>query len=92
MTTKHSSIAALRRQAETCARTLKQAERGEHPGVKFGHKIAEARKRGSFRFGIVMDDKVITLDLPWITIRETTEAGLVEYIVGLMQERRERAH
>jgi hypothetical protein len=33
-----------------------------------------------------MDDKVITIDLPWATIRATSEVGLAEYILNQMRE------
>lgn len=52
-------------------------------------KIAAARDRESVRFGVVMDDKVLTIDMPWATIRETSTAGISEYILRQMQEARD---
>lgn len=71
---------------------LKAAERGEKIDVRFAAKISEARGRDSFKFGIVMDDKVITVDMPWETIRATGEAGLSEYIIKQMKNSRITAH
>lgn len=85
MTTKHSPAAALKAQADQIAHTLKRAERGQKIDVRFAEKIAEARGRESLKVGIVMDDGVVTLDLPWSTIREESEAGLSAFIVGQMR-------
>lgn len=92
MTTKHSPVGQLKAQARKIAATLKAAERGHKIDVRFAEKIAAARANPSLKVGVVMDDKSITLDLPWRTIRETSEAGLVEYIVRLMQEARDVGH
>ncbi len=89
MTTKHSPMSALKAQAAKIAATLKGAERGDKIDARFATKIAEARVRGVFKVGIVMDDKVITIDMPWATIRDSDEAGLSEYILGLMRETRD---
>lgn len=89
MTTKHSPLSALKAQADKIAATLKAAERGDKIDARFAEKIAEARTKASFKTGIVMDDKVIIVEMPWTTIRETTEAGLAEYILGQMREARD---
>ena len=44
-----------------------------------------ARDKESFKFGVVMDDKVVTVDMPWATLRETSEVGLAEYILKQMR-------
>lgn len=89
MTTKHSPLRMLRAQADKIAATLKRAERGEKIGVQFAEKIDAARNTESFKIAIVMDDKVITVDMPWSTIRATSEAGISEYIVKQMREARD---
>lgn len=90
MTTRHSPLKALKTQADKIASTLKAAERGEKIAAVFAEKINAARaNEDSFKVGIVMDDKVIVVTLPWATIRETSEAGLSEYIVRQMRETRE---
>ena len=88
MTTRSSPIQALKAQAVKMAAMLKKAERGEPIDVRFAEKIATARQTDALKVGVVMDDKIITLELPWTVIRETSEAELVAYIVDLMQERR----
>lgn len=89
MTTKHSPLSALKAQADQIAATLKRAERGEKIDVRFAEKIAAARSKPSFKVGILMDDKAITIEMPWETIRNTTEQGLSEYIVNQMRETRD---
>ena len=86
MTTKNSSVSALKVQARKIAALLKAAERGDKIDARYAEKIAAARAKGAFKVGIAMDDKIITVELPWATIQETSEAALVEYIVGLMRE------
>lgn len=88
MTTKDSPEHALRAQADKIAIVLKDAERGRYPNVIFKQKLMEARSKPEVEVGVVMDDKVIRLSIPWTTIRETSKEGLVEYIVGIMQERK----
>jgi hypothetical protein len=88
MTTKHSPLHVLKRQADTIAATLKAAERGEKINVRFGERIAAARGRDSLTIGVFMDDKVIQITLPWSTIRDVTEAALSDYIVDQMREAR----
>jgi hypothetical protein len=85
MTTKDSPLHVLKGQADKIAAALKAAERGDKIDVRFAEKIAAARGRESFKAGIVMDDKIITVEIPWATVRGTSEAELSEYIVGLMK-------
>lgn len=89
MTTKHSPLRALKAQADKIAGVIKAAERGEKVDVRFAEKIAAARLNASFTVGIVMDDKIIQLEMPWTTVRSTSEAGLAEYILGQMREARD---
>jgi hypothetical protein len=88
MTTKHSSLSQLKAQADYIAQMLKAFERGEKIDVKFAEKIEAARGKETFKIGIVMDDKVITLDIPWSTLRGTSETGLALYILNQMRETR----
>ena len=88
MTTKHSSRSALKKQSDAIADLLKRAERGEKIDAKYAEKIEAARKEQVFNVGILMDDKVITVAIPWATIRDTSQMGLSEYILNLMQEKR----
>jgi hypothetical protein len=88
MTTKHSPLRVLKGQADKIAETLKRAERGEIVEARFAQKIEAARSNETFKVGIVMDDKVITIEMPWATIRSTSEVGLAEYILDQMREAR----
>ena len=92
MTTSHSPLSHLKAQADKIAAMLKAAERGEKIDVRFAAKIAEARAKDSFKVGIVMDDKIVTIAMPWTTIRATSEAGLSEYIVDRMRGARDVAN
>lgn len=88
MTTRHTPKRILKAQAEKVAATLKSAERGEPIDARFAEKIKAARQSDRFKVGIVMDDKVITIEMPWTVIRETTEASLTQYILDQMREKR----
>ncbi|MCB1419777.1 MAG: hypothetical protein KDJ74_12585 [Notoacmeibacter sp.] len=88
MTTKHSQLKALKVQADKIAATLKAAERGEKIDARFAAKIDSARSAESLKIGIVMDDKIITIDMPWTKIRDTTETGLAAWILDQMRETR----
>lgn len=92
MTTSHSPLSAIKRQADTIARVIKAVERGENPVEDVGGKIAAARNKESFKVGVVMDDKVITLDMKWTAIKEWSEVALAAYILKLMRGNRETAH
>lgn len=81
MTTKNSPVKALKAQAAKIAAHLKGNENG-----------AASRVKPTFKAGVVMDDKVITIEMTWNLIRATEEAALAEYILGLMQERPDVAH
>lgn len=86
MTTSRSPLSQLKAQADKIAATLKAAERGEKIDVRFAEKIDAARAKENFKAGIVMDDKIITIEMPWELIRSTSEAGLSEYILKQMRE------
>ena len=88
MTTKHSPLSALKAQADKIAMTIKAAERGEKIDVRFAEKIEAARKTDSFIVGVMMDDKLIKIEMPWATIKATSEVGLAEYILNQMRESR----
>lgn len=93
MTTKHSPLSQLRTQAERIAMMLKRAERGELIPAQYGAlRIEAARQLPTFKTGLVMDDKVVTIELTWTRIAETTEPALAEYILDLMRESRDAEH
>lgn len=92
MTTSQSPLRALKAQADNIAKMLKAFERGEKIDVQFAEKIEAARGKPSVTFGVVMDDKVIKIEMSWSTMRETSEVGLAEYILKQMRGSREVAH
>ncbi len=85
MTTSKSPIRKIKAQADNMARILKAIERGEKVAADPAGKIAAALARGLVKFGIVMHDKIITVEMPTSTIRETSEAGISAYIVNYMR-------
>lgn len=89
MTTSHSPLSALKAQADKIAAMIKAAERGEKVDVRFAEKLAAARFKDGFKVGIVMDDKVITIEMPWATIRDANEVGLAEYVLKQMRGARD---
>jgi hypothetical protein len=82
MTNKNSSLREIKAQADAIAKTLKAAERGE----LVDPKIEAARKTPNFIVGVVMDDKVLRITLPWETIRSFGEVALSEWIIREMRE------
>lgn len=86
MTTKNSSVRRLRAQADRIAAMLKTAERGGPVANDPAGKIAKSLALGVVKFGIAMDDKVITIEMPWPTIRAMDEAAISEWILAHMQE------
>ena len=92
MTTSSSPLRVLKAQADKVAAMIKDAERGEVIDARFAAQLAAARGKESFKIGIVMDDKVIKIDMPWATIRATSEVGLSEYILKQMRGARDATH
>lgn len=88
MSTKHSSLAILRGQADAIASVLKKAERREPIPAMFAKKIAEARDKSHVEMAVVMDDKIIKLTISWLAIAETSEHALSSLILREIQETR----
>jgi hypothetical protein len=91
MTTARSPLRELRAQSDRIANLLKAAERGEAiPNVPFAQKVGKARRtKDSVKFVVAMDDKFISIEMPWATIRDTSEVGIAEYILKHMREARD---
>lgn len=83
MTTKSSPIRVLKTQAERIAKALK------NPATP---QMTAARLKPIFKTGIVMDDKVITVEMSWDLVDSTTEPALAEYILKLMREATDVSH
>lgn len=86
MTTKHSPPRELKAQATKIAQHLKVTAAGKSTLPDPAGKISASLARGSVKFGIVMDDKVVTITAPWDLIRESDEAALTEWILKQMAE------
>lgn len=89
MSTRYSSLSVLKRQAGEMAAMIKAAGRGEKVAAQFAERVEAARKTNVLKTGIVMNDKVITIEMTWETIRSTSEAGIAEYILRQMREARD---
>jgi hypothetical protein len=82
MTTASTPVAALKRQADQIAAMLKKCECGEINGPK----IEAARQTPSLKFGVIMDDKLVSIDMPWTVIRENGEVALSAYVLEQMRK------
>lgn len=85
MSTSNSPAWKLKAEADKMARMLKSAELGERLPNDLGGKMAAARKRESIKFAVAMDDKIITIEMTWAKIKETSEAGISEFIINYMR-------
>jgi hypothetical protein len=85
MTTTHSLRKVLKKQASIIAKKIKMIERGELTDDPQG-RFAEALKKGSVAFGIIMDDKVIKIEMTTEFIKATSEDELVALILKTMRE------
>lgn len=86
MTTKDSPRGKLKAQADNIAKTLKGFIRGKIPPGPFTDKLRESLDKPGIKFAVVMDDKVLKMEMPWSVIRETDERGISEWIVSQMSE------
>ena len=90
MSTSHSPLRKLKAEADRIAAKLKSLEQGDEVGAPDpAGKVDAARQRDAITFGVVMDDKVIKIEMPWTQIRETSEAGISEFILRQMRGARE---
>lgn len=90
MTTTNSPLHVLKAQADKIAAQIKAAERGETTEFSHGEKLAEARRlKASIKIGVVMDDKVFSIEMPWERIREVSEAELAADILSQMRGTRQ---
>jgi len=89
MTTSQSPLRVLKAQADEIARHLRAFERGEKVPVEWAIKIQEAKTKNSIVIGVVMDDKVLKLTLPWSIVQKTPEIALAAYILKQMRGERD---
>lgn len=89
MTTSRSPLRVLKGQADVIAKKLKAVSRGEKVDNDPGGKIAASLARGSVKFGVVMDDKVITVEASRETVKQYSEVALSEFLLRQMRGARE---
>jgi hypothetical protein len=92
VTTSQSPLRVLKVQADKIAQTVKAISRGENPVEDRGGKLAAARHKETVKFGVVMDDKVIMIEMTWKTIGDSSEVGIAEMILKHMRGARETQH
>ena len=90
MTTSNSPLRVLKTQADNIARIVKAIERGEEVVEHKGGKIAGSCATGATKFGVAIDDKVITVEMTWAKIAASSEAEISAMI--LREMRGSRAH
>lgn len=77
----NTSKEVLRIQAEEIASILKKTENGE--------VFSESRKHPSITFAVVLNDKILKIEMTWKIIRETSQTGIAEFILNHMNESQE---
>lgn len=92
MSTARSPLRKLKAEADRIAAQMKALERGEVNTPDPAGKVAAARLRETITFGVVMDDKILKIEMPWATIRELSEAGISAWILKHMREQRGAVH
>jgi hypothetical protein len=92
MTTARSPLRILRTQAHEIAARLKRIADGHNDTPDPLGKLDAARTRDSITFGVVMDDKLLQIEMQWAVIRETSAAGIAEFILNQMRETRDAKH
>jgi hypothetical protein len=83
MTTSRSPHHRLKAQADGIARSMKAAQRGE---VSDPRLLEALRSKPTLKTGVVMDDKIIRIELSWDMIRDIGETELSEMILEQMQK------
>jgi len=91
MTTTKSPSQALRAQAHKIAETLKHAAAGEKIANDPAGRIEASKARGFIDFAIVMDDKILKIEIPWQTINELALPLLCDFIFDQMSETKHAA-
>ena len=93
MSTARSPYRKLKAEADRIAAQLKAIERSDALGVPDpAGKVAAARQRGAINCAVVMDDKILKIEMPWSMIKDSSEAGISEFILKHMREARDAVH
>lgn len=87
MTTSKSPPDVIRAQAHRIAETLKKVADGGIINVSDPNgKLKASLEKGVVDFGIVMDDKIVKIEIPWETVRVHTQQSLCDWIFRLMSD------
>jgi len=92
VTTAKSPTHELRAQAHKIADVLKRAAGGEKIANDPLGKIEASKARGFIDFAIVMDDKILKIEIPWQTINELALPLLCDFIFDQMSEAKHAAN
>lgn len=88
MTTARSPLRVLKAQADAIAKMLKSAGRGEPVPNDPAGKIRASLEKGIIKFCVAMDDKLLSIEMPWDRIRQSSEVSLAAMILREMRESR----
>ena len=85
-----TSLRVLRQQAEKIAKTLKAIDRDEYDrSIDPQGKIAQSKVEGTFKMGIVMDHKTVTIKIPWTFISASSETAIKAFVLKHMRDVRD---
>lgn len=79
MTTARSPLRVIKAHADRIAKELKNIAGTDVPSA-------------GIRFAVVMDDKTLIIEMSWATIKDTSEAGIAEYILRYMRDARDKGN
>jgi hypothetical protein len=60
--------------------------RGEFDGDDPAGKIAKSKETGVFKFGVAMDDKLLTIETKWADIETMTVEQMTDMIIDAMRQ------
>jgi hypothetical protein len=89
MTTARSPLRVLKAQADQIAAKLKRIADGHNDAADPFGRLDAARTRDSITFGVVMDDKLLQIEMRWSAIRKSSKEEIAEYILKHMRESRD---
>lgn len=86
MSTSNSPLSKLRKEAREIAVNLKKMASGEFDGDDPAGKIAKSKETGVFKFGVAMDDKLLTIETKWADIETMTVEQMTDMIIDAMRQ------
>jgi len=85
MSTSQSPRRKLKAEASKMARILKDVAAGKSVVEDVGGKLAASLARGTAKVAIMMDDKIIAIEMEWDAVRATGQIALAEVIFKKMR-------